>query len=653
MGIFSTIRHSFSEGRYWFHLRRLIILSALYILCRILFLLYNADMFSGLSACQMPGVFFAGLRFDFSAILVLNAPYLLVVFFPLYFVRHRLVRIITDGWFFLVNAAGLLANCIDIAYYQYVSSRMSAEIFDYLSTGDDLSENIGVYIRDYWSVAVIWLGMLFILWYTMRRWRLTYIKPERSIMSYVLRHILWYVLLLFLALTGIRGGWQKRPITIVTAGKYAGAQYTGLIINTPFNIIKTYGKEGVSPVSYFDSMEAMPYSTLHQYSQRSDGRAFTAENVVVIILEGIASEYSRSLRPQFFENGEETYTPFLDSLMAHSLVFDNAYANALRSIDALPAAIASIPRLMNVSFILSAYAANPIHSLPMELKNKGYTSYFFHGGSNGTMGFDAFSSVAGFDHYHGRNEYGNNEHYDGHWGIFDEPFLQYTAEKLNKSPLPFFATIFTLSSHHPYLVPEPYNNVFPPGKLPIHQSVRYADQALKRFFETASQMPWYENTLFVITSDHTETLEYSVNQTRKGIYEVPLFFFHPRRKLEAVNTSLPAQQIDIMPSILDYLAYDMDFLAYGVSLFRQDADRLAFHYLNHIYQIIDQDYILEFDGTQAIALYRHTEDPFMQQNLLSQHTDRADTLTVHLKARIQEFNNRLYRNQLQTGASTD
>jgi phosphoglycerol transferase MdoB-like AlkP superfamily enzyme len=646
MNAISAIQHSFKEGAYWFHIRRLLLLTGLYVLCRLLFLMFNPDLFSGLPAWQWLLVFAAGLRFDLSAILVLNAPYLVLVLFPLPFVRHRIPRLLSDGYFLFVNAAGLFANCVDMVWYRFVNSRMSAEIFDYLSTGDDLSENIGAYLRDYWFVVLIWLFMVYILWKGMRRWKLRPDMPDRRLFRYILTHLLWYVLLLFVVLTGIRGGWQKRPITIVTAGKYAGAQYTGLIINTPFNIIKTYGKEGVSLVSYFPDEASMPYSPLHLYSLKNTAADFREENVVVIILEGFASEYSQALRPQFFTHPSETYTPFLDSLMRHSLVFKNAYANALRSIDALPAVVSSIPRLMNISFILSTYAANPVHSLPMELKEKGYRSYFFHGGSNGTMGFDAFSSVAGFDQYHGRNEYGNNGHYDGHWGIYDEPFLQYTAARLNNSPEPFFATIFTLSSHHPYLIPEQYNEIFPQGKLPIHQSIRYADFSLRRFFETASQMPWYDNTLFVITSDHTETLEFPVNQSRKGIYEIPLLFFHPQHPWEQEYNSLPAQQIDIMPSILDYLGYDKDFLAFGVSLFDSEADRLAFHYLNNIYQIIDEQFMLEFDGSHPTALYDFINDPHMQKDLLRSHTGKAEELSFQLKARIQEYNNRLYRNQM-------
>lgn len=338
--------------------------------------------------------------------------------------------------------------------------------------------------------------------------------------------------------------------------------------------------------------------------------------------------------------------PFLDSLMRQSLNFTNAYANATRSIEAMPAVTASIPHLMKMTFILSDFSANPIHSLPRELGKKGYVSQFFHGGTNGTMAFDKFANAAGFDQYHGRTEYNNEADFDGNWGIYDGPFLQYAARVMNKNTQPFLATIFTLSSHHPYSIPKDKVELFAPGPLDVHRSTRYADYALWQFFKTASKMPWYENTLFVITADHTSESMHPEYQSRTGVFRVPLLFFKPGKTWQAVDTKLPAQHADIMPSVLDYLNYDQDFLAFGVSLFDPRAERKAFQLLDDIYQITEGDYTLHFGGNEVIGLYNYHDDPLLRKNLLREEPELANEMSDRLKAIIQTFNNRMLRNQL-------
>ena len=193
-------------------------------------------------------------------------------------------------------------------------------------------------------------------------------------------------------------------------------------------------------------------------------------------------------------------------------ILQNAYANGKRSIEGIPAIIGGIPALLSDPFITSAYSSNTITTIPSLLKQKGYTSTFFHGGTNGTMGFDNFSRSSGFDHYFGRTEYDNDDDFDGSWGIYDEPFLQQAALEIDKMKLPFLAVLFTLSSHHPYKIPDKYVNQFPEGTLPLHQSIAYADFSLKRFFETALKMSWFSNTLFVITADHTSSTELKAKQ---------------------------------------------------------------------------------------------------------------------------------------------
>jgi phosphoglycerol transferase MdoB-like AlkP superfamily enzyme len=118
------------------------------------------------------------------------------------------------------------------------------------------------------------------------------------------------------------------------------------------------------------------------------------------------------------------------------------------------------------------------------------------------MGYLAFSNLIGIQQYFGMDEYGNKNDFDGYWAIWDEEFFQYFAGKLSGFSQPFVSTIFSATSHHPFLLPERYTGRFPEGPHPINRCIGYTDMAVRRFFESASRQPWFDNTIFVITADH-------------------------------------------------------------------------------------------------------------------------------------------------------
>jgi phosphoglycerol transferase MdoB-like AlkP superfamily enzyme len=239
----------------------------------------------------------------------------------------------------------------------------------------------------------------------------------------------------------------------------------------------------------------------------------------------------------------------------HSRAYQYSFANGRKSIDAMPSVIASIPSI-EVPYVLSHYSGNQVTSLSSLLKKEGYYSAFFHGAPNGSMGFQAFANTCGFDRYFGKDEYNHNEDYDGIWGIWDHKFLQYYAEQMNTFKQPFYTNFFSVSSHHPYTLPAEFQSRFKEGEMTIYKCIEYTDYALREFFHTASSMPWFKNTLFVITADHasaqTRLADY---QSPVGYFEIPIFFYKPGADWHEMNPTI-IQQIDIMPTILGELNYN-------------------------------------------------------------------------------------------------
>ncbi|WP_276979948.1 LTA synthase family protein, partial [Flavobacterium filum] len=409
--------------------------------------------------------------------------------------------------------------------------------------------------------------------------------------------------LLFLICIGFfivlgRGGIQKKPIKIVDAVNYGSINQSALVLNTPFCILMTIGKkETLESPKYFDEKELVEiFNPITEFKKDGDNNR---KNVVILILESFGRE-----------NIQRGQTPFLDELIEKSLFFENGFANGKLSIDAVPSTLSSIPSLMNHSLITSSYAINDVYGLPKIMKANGYSTSFFHGAFNGSQNFDQYCKVAGFDNYFGKNEYDGSDAFDGRWGIFDEEFMQFFSEKLTSFKAPFFATLFTISSHNPYIIPEKYNGKFPKGTTKIQESIAYTDFALKRFFETASKQEWFKNTLFVITADHTSSEPTEPKfKTNVGKFRVPILFFDPSNPSINGKTDKNLQQIDIMPSIIDYLNIESKMITYGKSY--QSEKDFVVYYLDNIYHYISGDYYLAFDGKKAIGLYNIKKDELL------------------------------------------
>lgn len=618
-------------------LGKLFIVTALYSLCRAVFYLLNKSAFSANSPLELARIFFYGIRFDYSAVILFNLPFLLAYLLPFSFVTNRRYLRSADALFILLNAGLLLLNLGDSEYFKYTGKRSTADLFKFIFMSDDVAILLPQFIHDFWYVCVVWalftVGGIVVY----KRFFHKEPAPFDFTLKTCVPALIAFVLLAGSLFLGARGTGVK-PVRIISAARYTQTRNIPLLINTPFSIFHTLKKRSSESRSYFKDDElARLYTPDQAYSHTKAPRT---DNVVVIILESFSKEFVGAL------NNGKGYTPCFDRIIRDGLVFENTFANGKQSIEALPAIFAGIPALMSDPYISSSYSGNNLTPLPAILAARGYHTSFFHGGRNGTMGFDEFAHLAGIKNYVGKNEYQGPPAFDGKWGIFDEEFLQFYARQLSSFPEPFFSSVFTLSSHHPYAVPERYKQKFAGAPNALLQSISYADYALGEFFRTISKMPWYKHTLFVFVADHTAAEQSGEYGSRAGMYRIPLVFYHPGMKELKGSSKRVAQQTDIFPSILDYLGIDQPFTAFGTSVFDPGARGFAANYLSGIYQYFQDDYLLSFDGEKSIALYNIFTDPLLKENLLPNNGTVSPDMERHLKAVIQQYYTRMNHNML-------
>lgn len=609
--------------KYLVAIKLILLLFVIYTLLRLGFYVFNADYFDGAGF----NFLWFGLRFDAVAISITLLPFLVLYLLPFNFFYHKHYQQLLKVIFILINGLAILVNCIDFAYFKFSLKRSGADVFQIIAMGDDAKNNILSMAYDFWYVPMLSAVLILVVYY-----RYAKITAPLSKGDGIKGNAAWHLLLIpfiGLAVLGFRGGYQLKPLRIITASDFVQPLHAPLVLNTTFTIIKTFNKEGLEPLNYFHAADAQNiFNPLKNYGDSM----FKPLNVVVIILESIGKEYMGCYNAI-------GYTPFLDSLMKQGLSFTYSFANAKRSVEGLPAVVASIPALMAEPFITSVYDGNTINSLASTLKQQGYGTAFFHGGNDGTMGFDNFASAAGYDMYYGRKAYGTSD-FDGNWGVFDEPFYKFFIEKMNGMKPPFHTTFFSLSSHHPYTIPAQYKNKFIKGTLPIHEAVGYADYALSRFFNQASKQAWFANTVFVITADHTSIAANNYYKNSIGSLAVPILFYRPDNSLKKVSNTI-TQQADIMPSVLHYLHYSKPFISFGNSVFDSTITHFAASYNNSGYQFICNNDLVQFNGDKITAAYRFKTDSLMTYNM---QPDSASLIL--LKAYIQQYHQAMIFNEL-------
>ncbi|ALO15523.1 Lipoteichoic acid synthase 1 [Salinivirga cyanobacteriivorans] len=621
------------------------LLLALFVLSitRVVFLLSNIAVFRVDSVNEFLWMFYGGLRFDVAILLRLQIVFIALHLLPGQFKYCLKGERLMFFLYLIVNAVLIALNLVDAEYFDFTHKRSTFDLFLLASIGEDIAQLIPMFLGDFWHLIFLWTGLMFLLiWLFPKDRRVVIPQPSKS-GSRRLELIISILILSFLFMAG--RGKISGSLSTKDAIHYAGRiENIPAVLNTPFCMMESLNSGSLNGPNHLSKslQPAMSNATKHYGNGQANKR-----NVVVIILESFSAEYSKSL-----SGLDHGYMPFLDSLMQEGLHFTNAFANGKKSIEAVPSIMCGVPAMMTNPVITSKFAGNRYNSLASLLSDAGYETAFYHGAANGSMGFEQFTLQTGFEKYTGMEDYPNPDDFDGHWGISDEPFMQFFAQDLNQYNEPFMAGVFTLSSHHPFKIPEQYRDTFPEGPIPMLRTVAYADHALRQFFREAQKQDWYDNTLFILTADHTGK-SYTENYSNSlQNYRIPLLFYAPGDDSLAGKQTNVSQQIDILPSVMDYLNLEMEFIALGNSVFQQD-EAFAVNYLNGVFQLINNHYLLQYDGHKPIGLYNWSMDSDLEYNLLHIEHAAVNRMTQKISTLIQDYDYRMLQDKWQVSTNNN
>lgn len=611
----------------------MVILLAIYLLIRIVFycIYFNhADV----DAAMFVKLFYWGMRLDFTALFYINLPFWIYYFFLHYLPPVTLRTKIAVVLLALLNVPFLAINCIDLAYYGITNRRSTSDLlFVFL---DSLSA-LPAFIKNYWHLFLLFFIMAVML--CIAASAILQKDLHRNGRTWYAEYLLGLVTIGAFAF--IARGTGERPIFPSTPLLYFEAQYQPLAGNSTLTFLFSLAKrrQQLEFKNYYSNSQLDSIFTIKR--QYNHTEPFRHKNVVIFILESFCREQLEPGSPY------RAQTPFLDSLIKQSTWCSNAFANGVASNQGIVSILASMPPLLDEPYFHSIYSNNKLRGLGTILKEEGYATHFFMGAGPDHFGFGKFCKMVGIDNYHSRIEFDDDTWYDGNWGIFDHKFLPFGAKKLSKKHNPFLAVFFNLSSHFPFSLPHDLKKQFR-GRSAFLRSVSYVDYSLRLFFDSIKNSPVYKNTLFVFTADHSIIGYVKKSFDPFTVYRIPIFIYDPSSPVyEAINK--PVQQTDIVPTILDKLAYSKAFMAFGRSIYDTTENYVVNKYQGMV-QVTDSSFLFGYNEKNEKQAYL-----LNTQNGSTLKEDLADSakyagirqrLLRYDKAVIQRYNNALIKNQL-------
>lgn len=624
---------------------RIFLAFVFYQAARFLFWFFNKDVIKIDSLGDYFSLAYHGIAFDTTAILYVNSLFILLSLIPIVVNTKKIYQKVLFWLYFITNGIAYAMNFGDFIYYRFSQTRLTSAAFQVAQHESNILKVFMISVKDH-PFVIIWFVVLMFFWvYLYKKIKVTERKPVKLLPYFVLSVIVFCITIV-LAVGGIRGDFKHstRPINLVDANKFVKTPLQGnVVLNSTFSFFRTLGTNNFKEVHFVDEKfiedNIQPYKIYERQVQ-------SKPNIVIFIVESFGREYSGAFNKDKNIKDYVSYTPFIDSLANESLIFPNTFANGRQSIHGMSSILAGIPSLTD-AFTSSPYSNQKIQSIVSVCNEMGYDTSFYHGAPNGSMGFLGFGNILGFKHYFGKDEYHNDQDFDGMWAIWDEPFLQYFAKNVGKKQ-PFMATVFTASSHHPFRIPEKYNGKFKKGKIEMHEPIQYTDYAIKKYFETAKKQPWFNNTIFVFTGDHTNEIFYPEYEKAMNRFAVPLIFYSPNSQynLKGINNQW-AQQIDIYPTLADLIGYNKKIRSWGTSLVSDKKHpSLIVNSDGTSEQFIIGNYIYRFDGKSIIGIYDKNDLGF-EKNLNDQlKTPEVEKGKQVAKAWYQDYMDRVMNRKL-------
>lgn len=499
------------------------------------------------------------------AFIFMVIPYLIyLLFLPKKLVNSKTDKNISLTFFFLFAFVTYFEIMASAFFWNEFQSAFNFIAVDYLVYTQEVISNI----TQSFPIGWITTGILFLTLVTTFTLR-NYIVPSKEAPNFILRlfHIFIYGFICLLAfrnvdISDLEVNQNRYNNEIAKQGTYSlfsafwknEIDYKDFyLVSDPENNLKLLQKKFKSSnVTFIEPKKSIARQI---NSFRSEKRA----NVIIVLMESMSSKFLQENRPYEWQ---AEITPNLSQLAKESLFFSNTYAVGTRSVRGMEALNLSVPPLPGMS-IIRRDNNEKLHSLGMIFKEKGYDNKWIYGGYGYFDNMNYFMENNGFQIVD-RTAWKKDEiTFTNAWGTCDEDLFNKIIKEADKSyaeDKPFLTFALTISNHRPYTFPDGRIDM-PSKKSGREGGVKYADYAIGKFLKEAKLKPWFKNTIFIFTADHTAGAA-GAAEIELEDHHIPLFIYAPNF-VNARRIDTPISQIDILPTLLGLLDFSYESRFYG------------------------------------------------------------------------------------------
>lgn len=451
-----------------------------------------------------------------------------------------------------------------------------------------------------------------------------------------------WLLIVGVTFLGIRGRISKKsPIRVGTAYFCNHSFFNQLGLNPVFVFMQSgldYNKNKLQMFKLMDDEVAIKNASAY-LSISDENRLFDSPiarqvvsdkkisryNVVLVLMEGIASDYMMTI------NKQESFVPFLDSLAGKSYFFDHIFSAGIHTMNGVYGTFYSFPALLS-QHPMSLAVVPEYTGIPKVLSANNYQTAFFVTHDEQFDNLGGFLLANSFQKVFSQKDYPSSQVLST-LGVPDHYMFEFSIPVLNrmaKANKPFFAAFLTSSNHIPIVIPEGVGFT-PVRKDPRRQAVEYTDWSLKRFFHEASQQPWFDSTIFVFTADHGAPFLQNDYDMPIGYHHDPLIIYS--KNIVPERFSCLGGQIDIFPTIMGLLNVNYVNNTMGIDLLKESRPYMYFSADNRI-GCVDQNYFYVYhttDGQEALYSYKKMD----KTNMIGEYRPLADSMKNYALSMMQ------------------
>ena len=377
--------------------------------------------------------------------------------------------------------------------------------------------------------------------------------------------------------TGMRGGYSPIPIQVSDAYfshyNILNAASANSVFHLTSNVIQNL--EAFDPYTFekpetakhiVDSLYHIPHDTTTYFLNT------IRPNIVLVVFEGWAADVIGSL------GGYIDVAPHFSELIKQGISYENCYASGNLSDQGMGAIFSAFPAQPRSSIVTVPNKYNHLPCINSEFKKNGYFTSFMFGGQLSYGNIRSYMYYNGFDKILEEKDFESSV-YRGRLGVHDGDLFDRQLKEIHNQKQPFFASLFTLSTHGPYDIP--VENVLDWGdkEKEYINTVHYADSCLNHFLNEAKKQPWFNNTLFVFISDHHHNTPKNYSYYSPEYRRIPMVFYGNVIKPEfrGMKSSRVCSQLDLASTLLHQLNMDTKPFVWSQNLFNPHSPEFAFY----------------------------------------------------------------------------